>query len=304
VKKKKKKCYTPNEPVNPLDGPANSPLEIATGLPALMTTQTIIGAAALTTAAMLGVGTGFAARTYTKHVLNQNGHHVRRRVHRPAHRALDAVREYPPTWTPHLLNQVNAATQPVILETTMIGGLYAPTITAYEPGYKILPPNPDGGPTHKVEQPQSTHFIPSTDHHQDQSPASDQHIPVNTELLAHLQTEAFLKPRNYNTALVLKNKAKAFLKDYDNSEVWKRNQVMACVSKAFEPCSEELIALAHMLAPAVSTKINYLNAVLQGESVEIEDFQTAPHETYLSMGIDFLRKAVSAKDKQSELPLD
>jgi hypothetical protein len=257
----------------------------------------------LATAAVVGgaVGAGVTARTYTRYKMTSTGHLLRRRVHRAPHRAPEAIDEYPLAVRPLLTNRMYNATQNVLILPDIVGGLYMPGNDAYEPGRPIPAENQ---PQH-IEASRAKILNPSPDHNQDQTPASDQMVPVNMELVAHLQTEAFLRPRTLATALVLKNKAKAFLKDYDNTDTYKKYQTMHAVPLAFDVSEPELLALAHMTSPAVATRVNYINAVLAGQQVELSDFSNAPCADYMSMGYDILRKVLAplnvGEDRHSAL---
>lgn len=242
------------------------------------------------------IGAAVAGRTYTKHIFTQSGQHIRRRVHRPLHRALAAIREYPAMMTPGLTAQVVNATAPQTVTPDIIGGLYAPQQEAYEIGM-VSNNNADYIPVHPVLH----SFNSSVDHNQDMTPCMDLTVPVNPELLAYLRREAFLRKRDRSLLLVLKQKAVAFLKDYDNSEMYKNYQVQHCVPLAFDVCPSELTAASHLTSPGVSTRVNYLNSLLAGNETEISDHLNAPHSTYFSMFMESAVKTFGVKDHLSSL---
>jgi len=65
--------------------------------------------------------------------------------------------------------------------------------------------------------------------------------PPDLPLLHYLLQCAMFSLRDVQLLHMLKDRALAFLQTYDQSEVWKYNQLSLCVVLAFEPCDLELL---------------------------------------------------------------
>jgi len=113
----------------------------------------------------------------------------------------------------------------------------------------------------------------SQDVNENETPAMDQAVYVDTSLVEHLRQHAAFRPRNVELLSSLKTRAMQYVKSYVNSESWKTHQITMAVALSFEPSAQELLALSHIRSPIVAAKWAHVNDILSGGNSDPSDFK-------------------------------
>lgn len=182
--------------------------------------------------------------------------------------ALEETAEYPIAHNFYQERVQQAQAQEPTTFPEILAGNYLPDMAAVSANGMIIQENnqPD-----RITHSEHYCLASSKDVTQHETPALDQAVPVDAELVAELSMHAMFRERNTDLLLSIKAKGTQLLRSYRNSSGWKAHQLAMATALAFVPSEQEKLALTHLRSPIPSANWLWVNDILCGGDSTLRD---------------------------------